>query len=342
MLRWIVVSCVVWANLSLAAGAVGEGHSVAPVVGYEPTYQFVFGAAYFYEEEDFSLGVDFNLNFKRVYQAHVNVTRRWAEDWKFKIHSDVTKGFDPYYGEGGDTSPGDFVRLWGTRSHSSGEIIYKANDLVSLGAFLGLRFRREEPGTGETLVRYFPDETTGVVGLSAEVNTLMPVNNPREGFSFRTELSFGPKQMSTRPFASTFGQVESTFVVYKEILEEVIPEVVAAFRLMGGYSVGHPSYLYRFHLGGANQLTGYLENRFRGDKYYLQQTELRFPIWKLFSGAALLGFGDATDNSFTNAKMAYGIGLRIGLPPDWVSKIRIDFAIGRDQQGIFANFGEKF
>jgi outer membrane protein assembly factor BamA len=111
---------------------------------------------------------------------------------------------------------------------------------------------------------------------------------------------------------------------------------------MGGYSVGEPTYMYRFALGGANQLNGYLDNRFRGREYYMQQTELRFPIWKLFSGVGSLGFGDITDTKFTNPKLAYGIGLRIGLPPDWVNKIRIDFAFGRDQAGIFANFGQTF
>jgi outer membrane protein assembly factor BamA len=111
---------------------------------------------------------------------------------------------------------------------------------------------------------------------------------------------------------------------------------------MGGIGIGTPNYMYKFRLGGSGTMRGYLENRFRGQKYYAQQTELRFPIWKLFSGAAFLGFGDATDSSFTNAKMAYGGGIRIGLPPDYVSKVRIDVGFGRDSSGVYADFGQAF
>lgn len=100
--------------------------------------------------------------------------------------------------------------------------------------------------------------------------------------------------------------------------------------------------MFKYRLGGTDGLAGYYDNRFRGKKYYLQNTEIRYPIWKLFSGALSLSFGDITDESFTNPKLAYGFGIRIGLPPDWVSKIRIDFLYGRDQYGLFVDFGDTF
>ena len=119
-----------------------------------------------------------------------------------------------------------------------------------------------------------------------------------------------------------FAQIEGNFIVYKEVLEGVLPEVIAAFSVAGGCSLGEPTDRYRYRLGGPNILRGYNVNRFRGDDYYLQQTELWCPLWKLFGGAACVGFGDAGDNQFTNPKlaygvwrMAYGVGLRIGLPP---------------------------
>ncbi len=318
------------------------GISIAPVVGYDPTFKFVFGGAFFYETEGLSLGTDFNLNFKEVYQLHINLSHRFSDDWEYQFHSGITKGFDPYYGEGGETRPEDFTHLWGIKNSSKLKLVYHTSKIFALGVFTDLRIRTEEAHKGETFARRAPDETSGAVGMSAEVDTRDSVRNPQNGFRFTVDATYMPSKFSTLATLKDSGQIEGSFIVYKEILDDVIPETIAAFRVMGGYSLGEPSYMYRYALGGANQMNGYGDNRFRGKQYYLQQTELRFPIWKLFSGATSLGFGDATDTKFTNPKLCYGIGLRIGLPPDWVSKIRIDVGFGRDGSGIFANFGQTF
>ncbi len=319
-----------------------NGISVAPVVGYDPTFSFVYGAAFFYRADRFAFGTDFNLNFKNVYQFHVHVDHRFADDWEYQIHSTSNKGFDPYYGEGGETLVSDFTHIWGLKSSTRAKIIYHTSKIFSVGAYGDVRLMDEGPSPTGAFTRFFPDETTLGIGLCAEIDTRDNIQDTRNGFRFTLDATYLPHQFSTLSALEDVGQVEGSFVVYKQILDEVIPDTIAAFQVMGGMSLGNPSYMYRYTLGGADQLKGYLDNRFRGKKYYLQQTELRFPIWKLFSGAATLGFGDITDTSFTNPKLSYGIGLRIGLPPDWVSKVRIDVAWGRDQYGFFVNFGQTF
>jgi outer membrane protein assembly factor BamA len=319
------------------------GHSVAPVMGYEPTFGFVFGAAYFFSTPRISFGVDANTNLKRVYQAHGAFIHRFQTRWEYGLKAGATQGYDPFYGQGGETLPEDFSRLWGINSSNRIHIAYKPTAIFSFGAFVDSRIRTEENGPGSPPSgRLAPDETSFGVGIFQKIDTRERKEDPQEGFVFGTEFAFMPGSFSSMTGRDGFSQLQGDFIVYKEILNGVVPEVIAAFQLMGGMTFGTPTYAYNYRLGGANAMRGYLENRFRGEKFYLQQTELRFPIFQPLSGAAFLGFGDATDDQFTNPKLAYGVGIRIGLPPDFINKIRIDLGFGRDQYGFFANFGQTF
>lgn len=323
-------------------GAGETGHSVAPVVGYEPVFKFCYGAAYFYQHPDFSLGVDVNTNLNQVYQLHSQSSVRFHPNWELGYKIAVTQGFDSYFGEGGETSPDAFTRLWGLRSINRLYLAYKPTEIFSFGPFVDYRVHTEQlNGAPTPFSRVAPDEHSFGVGLFQRIDTVSNKRDVKDGFVFTTLLTHVPNAFTNVKHPS-FSQLEGEFIVYKEILEDYIPDVIAAFHVLGGMSFGDPNYIYKYRLGGSGTMRGYLENRFRGAKYYAQQTELRIPIWKLFSAAAFLGFGDATNTSFTNAKMAYGGGIRIGLPPDYVSKVRIDVGFGRDSQGVYADFGQAF
>ncbi len=322
-------------------GRKDTGHSVAPVVGYDPFYKFVYGAAYFYESPVLKWGVDGNLNFNGVYQLYGRFNHTVSEGWQYGGKFGLVRGFQPYYGEGGETSVQDLQRLWGDQASVSLRLVRTLGRYLALGVFSEFRGRTEVQHGNEPFARAIPDQSATVFGLTTQIDTRKDKAKSNEGFVFTTEVAHGPSSLN-RPANQSFTKLESSFVVYKEIMSEVFPDVVAAFRVMGGVMAGEAPFTFRYQLGGANLLRGYLENRFRGSKYYLQQTELRFPIFKMVGAAASLGFGDISDGTFTNAKMAYGIGLRVGLPPDWISKIRVDIAWGRDQMGVFANFGQTF
>ncbi len=318
------------------------GHSVAPIVGYEPTYRLVVGAAYFFEETEGSFSADASLNFNGVYRGHLRFTRRLLENWEYSITTGGTQGFDPYYGEGAGTLAENRIQITGLKSETHIQMLREFGPTFSAGAFADLKIRTETPDGKSSFVRHFPNETTGGVGIVAIVDTRNDKRNPTEGFTLVGQLTYVPTSLTTVKTLKDFGQLEGSFAVYQEILKGAIPDVIAAFRIMGGHSFGEPSYMYRYRLGGSDLLRGYQDNRFRGKRYYLQQTELRIPIWKMISGASFISFGDATDSAFQNPRMAYGAGIRIGLPPDWVSKLRLDFAWGHDQFGVFADYGQAF
>lgn len=315
-----------------------RGHSIAPLVGYDPTFGVVAGGAYFFQGEQVNFGLDASLNFREVYQTHGRFSINLADRARTEGNFTFIKGFAPYYGEGGVTPP-TMRQIWGNRFEVQSKMLFQITDKFSVGGIADLRSRTEVGAPdGGTFNRVAPDSSVFAVGLISEYDTRRDKTRSTDGFVFTQEILHGPPQAG-RP---SFTQFNGSFVVYKEIMEGFIPDVVAAFRLMGGASIGDVPYAFRYQLGGAKLLPGYLENRFRGSRFYLQQTELRFPIWRMIGGAFSLGFGDASDGEFIAPKMAYGVGLRIGLPPDWISKIRVDICFGKDQFGVFADFGQTF
>jgi outer membrane protein assembly factor BamA len=126
------------------------------------------------------------------------------------------------------------------------------------------------------------------------------------------------------------------------------PDLVLATRLEGGASLGNRAYATSFSLGGADLLRGYLANRFRGDAFLAATLELRFPIWSFVSGVAFADAGrvfryhDESDLTARPLAVAGGGGLRFGLPPDWLIKLRFDLGFSRDQWGLFFKFNEAF
>ncbi len=318
------------------------GSSMAPIVGYEPSFGFIAGAAYFQKSDRTDWGIDLTTNFKRVYQAHAHLVQELGDSWQYEFRVGGTQGYDPYYGEGGETNVADRMRLWGMRSRNEMRLAFKVSRTIAIGLLGDMRVHTENGLYDSPITRQFPNETSLGVGAEILIDYRDHPNRPTEGFLLRIRATLVPTKWTTVRGGNDFAQLDGALTVYQEILKEAIPNVIAAFRVMGGYTLGHSTYGFGYRLGGSDRLNGYRDNRFRGDRYYLQQTELRFPIYKMVSGAALLGFGDVTNGAFTNPKMSYGMGLRIGLPPDWVSKVRIDLAYGRDEMGVFIDYGQTF
>jgi len=313
-------------------------HSIAPIVGYNPTYKVFFGGGYFYNSPKFSFGIHGVLTFEKVYQIMSHIRHNITPNLKYEFETEYSEGFEPYYGEGGNTRVADLVKLYGWKSLNRLQVVYNFTPRFSMAAFVDGRIRYEGYSEPARPGHYFPNEKTFGIGLVEKLDYRDDEDMPRKGFIQQARYTYVPSSFSSIDNIQPFHQIEGEFNFYQEIL----PDVVAAVNLTGGYSFGDPSYLFRYNLGGTDKLRGYLYNRFRGKKYYLEQTEVRFPIWDRFSGAVHIGFGDATDSEFESGKLVYGAGLLVGLPPDNVKKFRIDYGTGKDESGVFIDFGYAF
>jgi outer membrane protein assembly factor BamA len=123
------------------------------------------------------------------------------------------------------------------------------------------------------------------------------------------------------------------------------PDFVLALRGEAAFSNGERAYVTDFALGGADFLRGYYSNRFRGDIYAAATAEVRFPIVWYFSGAAFGEMGRVWASDTAGGPLvayAGGAGIRFGLPPDRLVRLRFDVAFSPDQWGLFFKFNESF
>ena len=121
--------------------------------------------------------------------------------------------------------------------------------------------------------------------------------------------------------------------------------VVLAGQVKMGTTSGEPGFQFRYDLGCSKKLRGFQRNRLRGRHYYLTQVEVRVSFTRRIGMVAFGGVGDVGDSKrsdFRSPKPSGGFGLRIGLPPDFVAKIRLDIGVCGDERNFYLNFNEAF
>lgn len=137
------------------------------------------------------------------------------------------------------------------------------------------------------------------------------------------------------------------FIAENRLYYKVGRAHVIAVRLMGGIATGDMPYNDLFTLGGADNLRGYEDDEFRGNKMCEVTVEYRYPIAKKIQGVVFTDLGNAwggVENIpwyHENNKLHYsgGLGFRITTP---IGPIRLDYAVGQDGGKFHFSFGGKF
>lgn len=122
---------------------------------------------------------------------------------------------------------------------------------------------------------------------------------------------------------------------------------VLALRVMAGYISGETSYNQLFNLGGSNNLRGYEDDQFKGEKMYAATLEYRVPIAKKVEGVLFTDVGNAW--SIDEGKIPWyqdddalnwsvGVGLRLQTP---IGPVRLDYGHG-DKNKFHFSFGAQF
>lgn len=323
----------------------GTYRSWVPLGGFNPTYNFFFGGGYFFKTMEDGVPVkEFGMNGISTVQFVVKlesfVRYKLSDRWALQLNNEIGRGFEPNYGRGGDTKAQDRVDvpLWKDEFNLMFPIAITRR--FSIAPVVRYKIRRNHaPYSSVTEVDPMaPEEQSAGVGVVQELDFRNIPASPMIGWyqAFRVTgvRPFEPDQRRTM-FSVFDGEIR-VFHYLKN------PELVLATSLAGGLILGTPTYLYEHRLGGTDRLRGFFYDRFRGDKYYVQQSELRFPLYKFISGAVFLEFGEVTEQRFDKAQLSYGGGLRIGLPPDGIEKIRIDYGVSFDQRGVSVDFGHAF
>jgi outer membrane protein insertion porin family len=118
------------------------------------------------------------------------------------------------------------------------------------------------------------------------------------------------------------------------------PIILAARVRAGSATVGNLPAFARYSLGGMSTLRGYHSRTFEGRDVVLGNAEIRVPIQKNFSLVGFYDIGNAGDNmDWGKFYDNYGIGLRVRTP---MGQLRLDFAMGGDEDRAYFGFGEMF
>ena len=314
--------------------------AIVPSYSHNSTYGHIFGARFFI----YPAG---NTGYYTSLESTVSKDLLFSTSFSYKYwrengdQFDLTAYYDgfsePYYGEGNRTKIKDRKDIPIHKIQARLEYVSRIYEHLYGGAFIRFDHRKEKGG-GEEL---FPWELLLSGGFLARYDSRDNYFNPTQGEYYQVQ-SWLLSRMPSPVFLE--GDVRLFFSLKDGL--------VIALRGMVGLTFLNPSsYLFRFPLGGSNTLRGYRLNRFRGEKYYLSQTELRYTPLKFFTLAGFFDFGSADDDIFLPPRYAFGGGVRFGLPPDYNKKIRVEFGMGLgveekqydiDQYNIIVSFGHPF
>ncbi len=305
--------------------------AVLPVYSHNSTYGHITGGRFFVYPAgntgyytSLEGAVSQNLFFESSFTYQY-----WRENGDQFSFTALYDGFsEPYYGEGPNTKPGDRQDIPTDKIHVRAEYISHLRSHLHGGAFFGFDYRKEE---GARPVHEQEQFLSG--GFLLQYDSRDNYFNATKGeyYELKSWVLF---PLPSPVFLN--GEVQLFLPLYKKYW-------VLAGRASLGTSLLHSApYLFRFALGGPNKLRGYRQNRFRGDKYYLSQVEMRYTPWPFLTVAGFFDMGSAGDVFDLPSRYSFGGGLRFGLPPDYNKKMRVEVGFGHDQYNIVAGFGHPF
>ncbi len=328
----------------LRSSVLPSDYVVSPVIGYDPSLGMILGGAYFrfplrvpgrYFDAQLQVISKGKFNFQTTYTA-------FEIRPKLNLHvaASYSTFFQYYFGEGNQTSGDHYSVLYADNLKIKPELQWKLGNHRQINFFADVRGRKETGATdqqGTDLgTRFFPDGTGAALGVSFQRDTRDNTFSSRKGTLKLIGAQYIPAAWNT----SGSGSVAQIYGEVRHFRPLHDSRFALATRLAAGWSFGSPDYMYRYSLGGSYTLRGYYNNRFRGDRYYAAQAELRFPLYKRFSGVAFVDAGDVADDGFRKPKWTWGGGLRFALSEN--IKLRLDYGIAKDQRGVFFTFSEAF
>ena len=305
--------------------------AVIPSYSRNSTYSHIFGGRFFiYPTGDTGYYTSVQANVNTDLFFHTSFTYRyWRENGdQFDSIASYNGFSEPYYGEGDQTKEEDRINIPIYKVRIKAEYVSRITSDFYGGAFFQFNYREEKEGKKER----FPMELLVSGGVLLRYDSRDNLFNSSEGEYYQIR-SWLLSRMPSPVFLE--GDVRLFFSLFENF-------VLALKGSVGLTFVNPSSYLFRFSLGGPNLLRGYRLNRFRGENYYLSQTELRYTPLKFLTVVGFFDLGQANDTLSLSPRYAYGGGLRFGLPPDYNKKLRAEVGMGEDQYNIVVSFGHPF
>ncbi len=316
-------------------------YAILPYVNYDTTQFWSFGLAAEKESEIDDIDT-YLIDLEVTQKSRIRLSTRYSffisSDWKTTIRADVTNFYDPFYGLGMSTKTENLQTIKQRVISSQLDFSYVHSPSFYFGPFVKYNQRIERPDYQIDNHRFFPNETSLSFGGTALYDTRDSKFNPHSGNKHELSLSIVPDGLNSLEHVNTFSNIKIDLRKYFPIYGSVL-----ATRFTAGTTIGEPSYLYKYRLGGIDLLRGYQTNRFIGNNLASVQLEERINLYKEY--IALTGSyeaGSINSSPFSKIHSSKGIGLRVAMPPDWTNILTINFGYGDDQNNASLEFNENF
>lgn len=166
--------------------------------------------------------------------------------------------------------------------------------------------------------------------------------NPNKGIITQLDFEYAPEYSFTN---ADYFKLSFTFQNYVTVF---VPKIILASRIIGQmiFPANVPIQL-QLPIGGNNTLRGLPQDRYLSASTIIINNEIRFPIWKRLGGIAGLDVGSTgatTDYDFWSQQLSGWIinpvlGLRYYMD-NFI--VRFDVGFGKENTGIYFNFGHIF
>lgn len=352
-----------------ATNLMNKRYSFSPIVGYDPSVNVKMGAGLFLLRTDkdknsldaravFSV-VPFGASIKLGYSKY-GIFENYAffKNLDFNIKTELITFPLNYFDNSDQTAEyfiskygyaytvKDYMKMNGFTYLINPELRYNYTPNVSQAIGIGLKGRIEKQVShrknyheilydeDSRKLRLFDDENAFFINSWVQIDTRDNEYSPIHGNLLKLSLTCVVEKPALI-------MVEASESFYHRIF---IDNLVYAVKISGGVSNIQSLYVFQYKLGGNDILRGYLENRFVDGNYTAIQNELRFPIYKVLSGVAFIDCGEVFDTyrEIEEPKFSFGFGLRLGVPPSYLKKMRIDVGLSKDQYALIVTFDQAF
>ena len=267
----------------------------------------------------------------------------WTDqgEWSSLLHWERT--FDPFYKN--ETTARIEIPIQKKEFHI--QYLHNLSEKWQVGLFAEFQERREEGGRPCTLLTkteektlpnqcygFSPQELGGTIGTKVRKDTRDNIFNPSKGYLFQTDVKAGYEYYNLSDVFLQFNS-QISFIVSILDQEKWVLNLAVGGTLFDSKENDLP-YSFQFKLGGIDYLRGYLQGRFHSDQYYLAQGEFRWPLLSWLESVLFVDLGQVS--WFKKPLFSTGAGVRIGLPPSYDKKIRVEMGWGQDQHNFVVTF----
>jgi hypothetical protein len=325
-----------------------SGSAISPIIGYDPVPGFLLGGAYFFYPYEASGPIGSVQAYGSPSQLRGRIEAELVAMRAFgpvspRVAVRVDALRDRYYGVGMQTDPGKYETTEPLRVDASAGVLVALHRSIQMGVHAVGGYLHD--GSAAAIQTLAGGAEGAIEGGFAGGRLELIVDDRDNAFGTR----FGGRrilwtetygvQANEASFRQRFGATLTQFFPLRA------PDLVLALRAEAGSSAGEHAYVTDFALGGSDLLRGYYSNRFRGHHYVAGTAEIRAPIVGPFSAVAFGDVGTMWVDSLGapgTLGRSGGFGLRFGLPPDRLLRLRFDFGFAPDQWGLFFKFNEAF